>query len=670
MAYTKQGFTDNRKLMAAQLEKMEEGIIDASVDVAQSSGASTTAVMSQKATTDYVVQKLATLAQVEPEFAQTVEECTDTTKLYVLPDGYIYAYMYVEEEIAPYTNLFDTYADGYLEGYRINSSGEETETSGSIVTNYIPFTLGESTIRIKGLQDNVLGYTNYIRIAFYDSDKSGVGLTQPYASYAETWLASADDGSVIEWPVLYKDGEYSANYPGAVYMRLSGFLTGDVSDIIVTIDEAISGNGESVKVYKWANTGRAFVPADYEDRIIAVEALAARNKTGIDAIDANIAAIDGRVSSLENGIATSAPDYWVAAVDALSDTVRDNQHAGGADSFQFLWMADLHGANGYTNTNGAGTSVTAHVGNVAQYALERYDIPAFVISGDIMSQAAHGSESGVWTEYEAIREILAPVDDARLVYTKGNHDGAWGGAVDGVYYLNNIGGDKVYDAIFRPQATGDRNRAFGRGGSYFYIDYPQRVRLFVLNCQTDGDGSADASGHAVYNSMKTSVYGSDQLAWFAANLADTPDGWTVVVTAHQPLNQSSDGSLLAGLIEAYNSRKTYSNSVDVSGDYWGSGVSDDTYTTSKVDADFSGGVGEVAAFFHGHIHFDRIDDSTYSFPCISITTAGADVRDTDPPLRTAGTATETAMDIVTINTADRTIRMTRLGAGEDRETNY
>ena len=78
----------------------------------------------------------------------------------------------------------------------------------------------------------------------------------------------------------------------------------------------------------------------------------------------------------------------------------------------------------------------------------------------------------------------------------------------------------------------------------------------------------------------------------------------------------------------------------------------------------------MAAFFHGHIHKDTIDTTSYSFPCISITTAGGDVRDSRMAERTPGTATETAIDVVTLDKAARRIYMTRVGVGSDRVCSY
>lgn len=50
------------------------------------------AVMQQE-NRDYLTGELAKRAQIAPLFADAVAECTDTDSIYVLPDGYIYAYM-------------------------------------------------------------------------------------------------------------------------------------------------------------------------------------------------------------------------------------------------------------------------------------------------------------------------------------------------------------------------------------------------------------------------------------------------------------------------------------------------------------------------------------------------------------------------------------------------
>ena len=68
---------------------LQQWISAMSPTVVQNLGTSKKDVMSQKAVTD----ALAKNAQHSPEFVSSTAACTDTSKLYVLPDGYIYAYM-------------------------------------------------------------------------------------------------------------------------------------------------------------------------------------------------------------------------------------------------------------------------------------------------------------------------------------------------------------------------------------------------------------------------------------------------------------------------------------------------------------------------------------------------------------------------------------------------
>lgn len=369
------------------------------------------------------------------------------------------------------------------------------------------------------------------------------------------------------------------------------------------------------------------------------------------------------VLSEETTTTEGLPDYWKTAVDAMKDNILTQLDEGGRNAFGFVWGADIHGTSGYTNpSNGAGTSVTKNIGYIAQYATEVYDLPFVMFSGDIMSQASHSVESNVHTEHENMWKLFSPIDKEKLLLEKGNHDGAYGAAVDGVYYLYNIGGKEIYNNLFRRQAL-DRTRVFGGDGSYFYVDTPNNMRVIMLNGHTDGDGSVDENGYAVYNSMKYGVYGTEQLKWLSDVALNVPDGMRVILSAHQPFTNSVDGSLLAGILNAYNNRTTYSDSKSFAYPYWGGGVETD-YTTSSCDVDFTNATGKVVAYFHGHIHYDSIDTTSHTFVTASITTAGADVRDTNPSLRTAGTATETALDVVVIT--DDKIYFNRLGAGSDR----
>lgn len=201
------------------------------------------------------------ITQVVPEFANSIEECTDTTKLYVLPDGFIYAYTLVEKEVETgggYTNLIDG-TNGFIkEGYRYSKSSQAwkeytaTENFASIV---IPIpTSGTITTRVRGMDYNGVYpsiYGGSTNTAF--SDEFGTAATNTH-----------DENG--DWCFTF------TNSTGASYFVTAGVLTDDAANVIATVNELIvEGGTEIITEYAWVSTGHAFVPADYEDRIIELE---------------------------------------------------------------------------------------------------------------------------------------------------------------------------------------------------------------------------------------------------------------------------------------------------------------------------------------------------------------------------------------------------------------
>ena len=591
------------------------------------------------------------IIQQTPLFADSIkelEESGDASKVYVLPDGYIYAYMYYKSD-AGITNLFDPNSVSLNTRYTGTPGTEVTNAKGSLCTDYLPVDMNITDeygrVILTLLSNSGIGagstYPMCQKIAFFDSNKECLGSS--YYS-ADTFTSGSNNYKRNFIIGVLSDGNKASYYDDIRYVRIIISINGDGialtefdEDLITSIYNPNDISQETG--YKWINTGYAFIPTDYEDRIIKLEE-SINNTT----INTNL-----------------IPSYWKTAINNLSDSIKEKLDNYGNDALSFIWAADIHGINGYTNSNGAGTSVTKNIGYICQYASEKYNIPFILFSGDIMSQSCYTNVSSVFAEYNNLNVILQPIDKEKLLIEKGNHDGAWGAPVDNVYYLKNIGSKQIYNILFRRQAM-DRQRVFGKDGLYYYVDY-HGFRIIMLNGHTDGDGSNDGNGYAVYNSMKTGVYGSEQLKWLAEVALDVPENTKIIISAHQPFT-NADGELLAGILEAYNNRTSYNKSVDISNEYWGNGVTDSTYKLSSIDCNFNDAKGKVLAFFHGHIHKDTIDSTTYSFVVASITTAGGDVRDSNPPIRTSNTATETALDIVII--ALDKIYFIRLGAGEDR----
>lgn len=225
---------------------------------------------------------------LKPNFVNSVEECTDTSALYVLPDGYVYAYFEADEdeiEEPAFTNQIPISIDtdssiyngkGYKTASRINSSGAVVDVANASATNpvfvtgFIPVSGGD-IVRLKNCYidaDGMTGDTDYwgntassLRIGLYNKSGFSYASVIPWTDFL-SWdyvTATADsDGRVTEFKIAA-----GVN----AYIRLC--LGGDPETAIVTINEVTEAS--PTQPSGWINTGHAFVPADYEDRIIALE---------------------------------------------------------------------------------------------------------------------------------------------------------------------------------------------------------------------------------------------------------------------------------------------------------------------------------------------------------------------------------------------------------------
>ena len=460
----------------------------------------------------------------------------------------------------------------------------------------------------------------------------------------------------------------------------------DLKKCIMTINEPITyTQQEEQMVYQWVDTGLPYsgdnsdVVVELADEINTIKSDVSSVNTQVNSLRTQVNSLDQRVTDIEeNGVATSTtsselPKYWKDYIDTFDDKIIALQDEGGVDTLQFLWCSDVHGVTGATNTGnqaGHGKSSQKNIGNVGRYCMDKYNIPFFAITGDIMSQASHTSEQGMWNEYENLKPILAPIKAEERFFIRGNHDGCWGSPVDingdGTqdYYTKTMGAEKIFRAIYKIPSM-DRTKIFGGDGMYYYVNVG-KYRIYMLNTHSFGDDSADENGYAIYNGFKHPAFGTEQLQWIADTLMTVRDDQYVVMMAHAPIANAKDQNVFCDMINAYKNRTKVNSSKALSGAFWGwDGNDTSEYMTSQVNADFTNAKGQMVAWFNGHIHNDAVDTTGYSFPAISITTAGADVRDSNYYCeRVPDTYTETAIDLVTIN--PKKITMTRLGAGRDR----
>lgn len=225
----------------------------------------------------YLINELAKRNQLAPEFANSVEECTDQSKLYVLPDGYIYAYLRSVEIVEggpAYTNLLTASTTEIKTHTRYSQSGATFKTGVSGVDAVIfPIPAGEITLRFRGITYG--SYSSSDKYPYIYGGTSNTAFPTTFVPNDSYWTPGADGDIVITFN----------NASGCTYAVMHLEHANMSTGIATLNEEIINTEGGTVITEGWASTGHAFVPADYEDRIIAAE----------EAVND----LDGRVKALE-----------------------------------------------------------------------------------------------------------------------------------------------------------------------------------------------------------------------------------------------------------------------------------------------------------------------------------------------------------------------------------
>lgn len=633
---------------------------------------------------ELISEALAERSRLEIGYASTLEECTDTSKVYVLPDGYIYAYMKTESEGAVYTNLVDTSADGFVEGSRFSSSGAEQAESGTAITNYIPFTsdMLTLTMHLKGIKTSVNGGTGYARLCTYDADKNYLGLIALPTVAPDSFIESDYDGEVATWaPFGSYSSEGSVISHGAFtredarYFRIGGTLAGAAEDIIITFDEQIDDSESStVTRYEWKSTGRTFTPADYEDRIITLEESANDQGTRLTESENKINTLEESVTELKNSASEGGiPDYWEEHLAEKINTIKSNLDEGGKDCFGFVVMADTH-----YQSNLAKLSPL-----LAKRVMDECGIKYALLLGDVRTRGCHSDKATCETEWENIEKMLAPLK-GRILQTQGNHDAGYGigdydGDGDEDYYAYEFTPAEMFNRVYRKASlAGDAH--YDASGTAFYVDdTPNKVRYVLLNTHLNFDGNEGyesyetVDGMAKYLSMRTFRYTQCQYDFLVNDALSTvpDDDYTVIIASHVPINQSGEMpefAVMTGVLDAYNTKGSYSGSY--------AGTSESGYDAVSVNVDFSGAKGRIACYSAGHTHADSSSTACYeggtlTFPII--TTRCDAPEENDSALlaqRASGTITEQSFDVFTVNRKSGVIKITKIGAGDNREIAY
>lgn len=360
------------------------------------------------------------------------------------------------------------------------------------------------------------------------------------------------------------------------------------------------------------------------------------------------------LSELGQAQSPSVPSYWENTLASAESTVRGLQDTIGFNCVNFLWFSDPH----FTSND----AYVKNLGALSKRLCDDLQIPYVVMSGDMTVQGNVSSADDVETHLQYGKSIIAPIAD-KLLQVRGNHDMAYGTSSTGETYAYHYSPAKVWNKIFKPYNINEK--IYGADGTYYYVDTPQRFRFIMLNSQW-AEYSENEDGTVVYNTQKHGGYGQAQLDWLANTALNMPDGYAAVIVTHIPpfnisseytyVNQVRDIAVFQGIVNAYCNKTAYS------GSYNGTLGWDNV----NVSVNFENANGKLMAVLSGHAHQSSENTTTLACPCLTMTTACSTAYNESGITRTVNTATETAIDIVSIDTENDVIYCTRLGAGSGR----
>ena len=659
MSFTKTEFIPKKTAITAGfLNSLQDTLIQVESDV------------SDKVSQAELLEELIKRGQLAPEFANNVAECTDTTKLYVLPDGYIYAYMTISGPL--FTNQIANAVDtdgtlyngglGYEKGKSFTASGAVADSEDCYITGYIPYDQ-ETVFRVSGFTED-LGSYDYFYLFDEDfniTDGSRGRFTYYVNDYGQTYTMGEDFENVgtftLDRTVLAEKSNWcNSAFTNAKYIRISSNQPLSLEHFIVTLDEDIAYGTTT----GWTNTGHAFIPADYEERIIPLEEIGADHEARLKALE-----LYGGDSMTTEDI----PAYIKAACDDMIDRIMAKQ---GNRSFNLIALSDFH----YYN-HGDSQTALIRACKAVSYLHSRMHFDAVATLGDNVPCG-----EGTTTEIENAHRWLKLVNEAlrlteaagvKQFRTPGNHDRVGGDTADGstpLFLTDNA----VYSYISgysRDCVMGDVP------GGYGFCDFDSyKLRVILVN-------TAECEGKGRFSAYSGFHISTKQYRWLIDVLdlsgKENAEDWQILLLSHhraddwqESMDEAETNYILPNILHAYVTGGSYTATRAEDGE--------------TVTCDFSGKNGaRLIGQIHGHHHdykFSRLhlgmadaaDSVETEIMAIGTPTTqpGADNPDNDDNTYpgTLDTATETAFCAYCIDLDDRVIHAIHYGAGLDREIGY
>lgn len=353
-------------------------------------------------------------------------------------------------------------------------------------------------------------------------------------------------------------------------------------------------------------------------------------------------------------------EYVLCEIAAIRNELDEIQTA---NTSSVVWMTDLH-AMAYNDN----TDRTIKPMERAVAALKKIDetnaIDFYVLGGDYLwNNAQNTPRQRAVGAYQLLQKMFCTLR-GQLFACKGNHD-------DNSIASSTLGLDAV---IYPDEQYRYLGKQYEKSGVvldagyherfYGYYDIPsQKIRLIFVN--TVDIPYLSENDDLKYKGQGTISISEEQNSFIQEALRFDESGWAVMFFSHHGLVQSNVvpayANQLWGVIQAYMNRTTFTQTFNT---IWGSYTVDVDYTDNPSN--------EVIACVCGHNHADRsqvVDGALVVSTGCACPSQPSEI-DGESVSPTYETATETLLDILTIDRKKGKLYATRYGLGRSREFNY
>lgn len=339
-------------------------------------------------------------------------------------------------------------------------------------------------------------------------------------------------------------------------------------------------------------------------------------------------------------------NYYESYLNDKIRAIRDNEIAGGNNSFSFAFITDTHWE--YNRKRSP---------RLLEIIDGKVNLSGILHGGDLIDKAT-SSDLGVQELRDYVDAFNTPQLRDKLLYAIGNHEAIVARENTSDQYLNH---KQLYSLMFRHNKNmklGNRpfNSGIHSGALYGYIDDDyNKVRYISLNGY---DATSD-------DSFNIGGFSNTQLDWFgkvALNFTnkEVPTDWSVVVVTHyshitnptgaEDLTPYKNIDVIYGLLSAFKTGTSYNLNRT------------DTVYPVDLAVTFNTQMNNFICVLGGHTHTDSMFTSNGI--------QGIVTQEDGEYSGTEGTVTEQAFDVITVDKLNRTVKLTRIGNGSDRQFTY